>query len=86
MLRLTNGAECHAIKAIIIYMFLKPEGVEQSISETLFLELAPANLSSSKSVSFSVPPDVVTGSQRASMVLVGMSSICPPKWASASSF
>lgn len=75
MLKLTDGAECHAINAIITCMFLKPEGVEQSVSETLFLELAPANLNSSKSVSFSIPPDVVMGSQRASMVLFGMSSI-----------
>uniref|UniRef100_A0A3Q4AFB4 Uncharacterized protein n=1 Tax=Mola mola TaxID=94237 RepID=A0A3Q4AFB4_MOLML len=66
-----DGVSAGASDSLVWRLLVKPEGVEQSISETLFLELAPSNLSSSKSVSFSVPPDVVTGSQRASMVLVG---------------
>lgn len=56
-------------------MFLKPEGVEQSFSETLFLELAPGKHNNSRSISFSYPPDVVLGSQRANVVLVGTSCL-----------
>lgn len=52
-------------------MFLKPEGVEQSFSKTLFLELPPLNTNNSRSVTFSCPPDVVAGSQRAYVALVG---------------
>ncbi|XP_008275105.1 CD109 antigen-like isoform X2 [Stegastes partitus] len=50
---------------------VKPEGVEQSFSQTLFLELEPDKYNSSRSVSFSYPADVVPGSQRAYAVLVG---------------
>lgn len=56
-------------------MFLQPEGVEQSSSKTLFLEMAPVKHNSSRSVSFSFPPDVVPGSQRAHVALVGTSTI-----------
>lgn len=66
-------------------MFPKPEGVERSFSETLFLELAPIKHNNSRSVSFSFPPDVVPGSQRAHVALVGTSTICPPCCASGSS-
>lgn len=57
-------------------MFLKPQGVEQFHSETLFLELAPVKYNHSRSISFSFPPDVVPGSQRAHVALVGTSNIC----------
>lgn len=57
-------------------MFLKPEGVEQLFSETLFLELAPMMYNGSKSISFSFPPNVVAGSQRAHVALVGTSTVC----------
>lgn len=63
-------------------MFPKPEGVEQYYSETLFLELAPVKHNNSRSVSFSFPPDVVPGSRRAHVALVGTSTICPPCCAS----
>lgn len=54
---------------------MKPEGVEQSFSETMFLEMEPAKPNSSRSVSFAFPPDVVPGSQRAHVALVGTSTI-----------
>ncbi|XP_034051005.1 CD109 antigen [Thalassophryne amazonica] len=50
---------------------VKPEGVEQTFSETLFLELLPGKLNNSRSISFSFPPDVVPGSQRAHVAVVG---------------
>lgn len=59
-------------------MFLKPEGVEQSYTETLFLELTSVNPNNATSISFSFPPDVVPGSQRAHVALVGTSTICCP--------
>ncbi|XP_017274786.1 CD109 antigen [Kryptolebias marmoratus] len=51
-------------------VMVKPEGVEQSISQSLFLELT-AKQNDASSVSFSFPPDVVPGSQRAQIALVG---------------
>lgn len=64
-------------------MFPKPEGVERSFSETLFLELVQRN--DSTSASYSYPPDVVPGSQRAHVALVGTSTIRLPCCASGSS-
>uniref|UniRef100_A0A668A7E1 CD109 molecule n=1 Tax=Myripristis murdjan TaxID=586833 RepID=A0A668A7E1_9TELE len=52
-------------------VLVKPEGVEESFSETLFLDLAPTTFNSSRAVSFSFPPDVVPGSQRAHVAVVG---------------
>ncbi|XP_041828003.1 CD109 antigen-like [Melanotaenia boesemani] len=52
-------------------VMVKPEGVEKSFSQTLFLELTPEMDSSSTSVSFSFPPHVVPGSQKAYMALGG---------------
>ncbi|XP_039994174.1 CD109 antigen-like isoform X2 [Xiphias gladius] len=60
-----------ASDSLVWQVLVKPEGVEQSFSETLFLELAPEKHYNSKSVSFSFPPDVVLGSQRAHVALVG---------------
>ncbi|XP_037550486.1 CD109 antigen [Nematolebias whitei] len=51
-------------------ILVKPEGVEQSVSQTLFLELAEKQ-NGARSVSFSFPSDVVPGSQRAHISLVG---------------
>ncbi|KAG7510215.1 CD109 antigen-like [Solea senegalensis] len=50
---------------------VKPEGVEQLSSETIFLELPPDKQEKSNSVSFHFPADVVPGSQRAYVALVG---------------
>ncbi|KAM3595198.1 uncharacterized protein V6R79_019950 [Siganus canaliculatus] len=50
---------------------VKPEGVEQSFSETLFLELLLAKQNNTRSISMSFPADVVPGSQRAHVALVG---------------
>lgn len=52
-------------------LLLKPGGVEQSYSKTMFLELPPLNHNISRSVSFSTPPHVVPGSQRSHVALVG---------------
>ncbi|XP_060938965.1 CD109 antigen-like [Limanda limanda] len=60
-----------ASDSLVWTVHVKPEGVEQSYSRTLFLELAPERHNDSRSVSFSFPPDVVPGSQRANVALVG---------------
>ncbi|XP_060919349.1 CD109 antigen [Labrus mixtus] len=60
-----------ASDSLVWRVLVKPEGVEQSYSESLFLELAPVKHNNSRPVSFSFPPDVVPGSQRAHVALVG---------------
>nr|XP_020464229.1 CD109 antigen-like [Monopterus albus] len=60
-----------ASDSIVWSLIVKPKGVEQFFSETLFLELGPTMQNSSRSVSFFFPPDVVPGSQWASVALVG---------------
>ncbi|XP_040917246.1 CD109 antigen-like [Toxotes jaculatrix] len=60
-----------ASDSLVWRVFVKPEGVEQSFSESLFLELAPEKHNNSRSISFSFPPDVVPGSQKAYVALVG---------------
>ncbi|KAM7376533.1 hypothetical protein PAMP_006260 [Pampus punctatissimus] len=65
-----DAISAEASDSIVLKVLVKPEGVEQFFSETLFLELAPAKHNNSRSVSFSFPPDVVPGSQRAHVALV----------------
>ncbi|XP_038864758.1 CD109 antigen-like [Salvelinus namaycush] len=48
-----------------------PEGKEQSFSETVFLEVVPTNRNLSRQLHFSFPPDVVPGSERAHVAVVG---------------
>uniref|UniRef100_A0A3B3DP73 CD109 molecule n=1 Tax=Oryzias melastigma TaxID=30732 RepID=A0A3B3DP73_ORYME len=60
-----------ASDSIVWKLMVKPEGIEQSSSQTLFLELAPQSDSNSRSISFSFPPHVVPGSQMARV------SLCP---------
>ncbi|KAF7655787.1 hypothetical protein LDENG_00050910 [Lucifuga dentata] len=59
-----------AFASLVQILFVKPEGVEQVFSETLFLELTRGKDNNS-TVSFSFPPDVVPGSQRAHVAVVG---------------
>ncbi|XP_059208526.1 CD109 antigen-like [Centropristis striata] len=61
------GASVSRVGTVLV----KPEGVELSFSETLFLEMAAKKHNSSRSVSFPFPPDVVADSQRVHMALVG---------------
>uniref|UniRef100_A0A3B4F0R3 CD109 molecule n=1 Tax=Pundamilia nyererei TaxID=303518 RepID=A0A3B4F0R3_9CICH len=53
---------------------LQAEGLEQSFSTSLLLELLPAGMSLSRNVTFTFPPDVVEGSERASVMAVGIYS------------
>lgn len=53
---------------------MKPEGVEQTFTQTLFLELA-LKKNYSDSISFSFPPDVIPGSQRTYVALSGTYNI-----------
>ncbi|XP_049917736.1 CD109 antigen-like [Epinephelus moara] len=66
-----DAVSAEASDSLIWKVLVKPEGVEQSFSESLFLEMALVKHNSSRSVSFSFPPDVVPGSQRAHVALVG---------------
>ncbi|CAL8294217.1 unnamed protein product [Arctogadus glacialis] len=52
-------------------VLVKPEGVARSFSQTLLLELPPNTDSNSWTTSFSFPPDVVPGSQRVHVAVVG---------------
>ncbi|XP_063765297.1 CD109 antigen-like [Eleginops maclovinus] len=66
-----DAVSAEASDSLVWRVLVKPEGVEQSFSETLFLEVEPLKFNSSTSISFSFPPDVVPGSQRAHVALVG---------------
>ncbi|XP_071774278.2 CD109 antigen-like [Centroberyx gerrardi] len=66
-----DGVSAEASDSLLRTVLVKPEGVEQSYSKTLFLELAPLTRNNSRDVSFSFPPDVVPGSQRAHVAVVG---------------
>nr|XP_057946755.1 CD109 antigen-like isoform X2 [Doryrhamphus excisus] len=57
--------------SLVWRVIVKPEGFEQYFSETLFLEVAPHTHNNSKSISVSLPPDVVQDSQRVNVVLMG---------------
>ncbi|XP_071388366.1 CD109 antigen [Centroberyx affinis] len=52
-------------------VLVKPEGLEQSFSTALCLELAAAESSLSENISFSFPADVVEGSERVAVSAVG---------------
>ncbi|XP_042565902.1 CD109 antigen [Clupea harengus] len=52
-------------------VLVKPEGIEQSFTQTLFLELPPTQSSVSGKLSFTFPPDVVLGSESARVTAVG---------------
>ncbi|CAL8271807.1 unnamed protein product [Merluccius merluccius] len=58
-------------ESLVQTVLVKPEGVARTFSQTLFLELAPDNNKDSKTTSFSFPPDVVPGSQRVHVAVVG---------------
>ncbi|KAM4632857.1 CD109 antigen [Polymixia lowei] len=60
-----------ASDAIRKMVLVKPEGLEQSFSTTLFLELTPSEASLSKDITFTFPTDVVQGSERAQLTAVG---------------
>ncbi|XP_030299046.1 CD109 antigen-like [Sparus aurata] len=64
-----DAVSAEASDSLVWTVLVKPEGVERSFSETLFLELVQRN--DSTSASYSYPPDVVPGSQRAHVALVG---------------
>ncbi|XP_036927375.1 CD109 antigen-like isoform X2 [Acanthopagrus latus] len=64
-----DAVSAEASDSLVWTVLVKPEGVERSFSETLFLELVQRN--SSTSASYSYPPDVVPGSRRAHVALVG---------------
>ncbi|XP_022606801.1 CD109 antigen-like [Seriola dumerili] len=72
VMEISVDAVCaEASDSIVRKVLVKPEGVERFFSETLFLELAPEKQSNTRTLSFSFPPDMVPGSQRAHVALVG---------------
>ncbi|XP_051954493.1 CD109 antigen [Xyrauchen texanus] len=68
-----------SVKATSIYssdfvyqtLLVKPEGMEQSFTQTLFLEYLLKERTLSRAMEFSFPADVVSGSQRATVYAVG---------------
>ncbi|CDQ59229.1 unnamed protein product [Oncorhynchus mykiss] len=59
-----------ASDAVRRMVLVKPEGLEQSFSKTMFLELVGSEKSLSREVAFTFPADVVEGSQRAQVTAV----------------
>lgn len=53
---------------------MQAEGLERFFSSSLLLEVSSTQSSLSKHVSFSFPPDLVKGSERAWVKVVGMST------------
>ncbi|PWA16432.1 hypothetical protein CCH79_00004627, partial [Gambusia affinis] len=66
-----DAVSAAASDGLIKKIWVKPEGVEQTFSHTLFLEMTPEKQDPSESVNFSFPPNLVPGSQRAHVALVG---------------
>lgn len=66
---------------LLLFMFmcvliiLQPEGMEQSFTKTLFLEFPLNKRNLSREMEFSFPVNVVPGSQRAVVTVVGTSTI-----------
>ncbi|RVE56091.1 hypothetical protein OJAV_G00232690 [Oryzias javanicus] len=52
-------------------VLVKAEGLEQTFSSSVLLELSAGQMSLTKSVLFTFPPDVVEGSERASVTVIG---------------
>ncbi|KAG7460634.1 hypothetical protein MATL_G00200810 [Megalops atlanticus] len=57
--------------AVVQKVLVKPEGIEQSFTKSLFLELPPAEHRLSREILFTFPPDVVPGSERVEVAVVG---------------
>ncbi|XP_039904939.1 CD109 antigen-like isoform X3 [Simochromis diagramma] len=66
-----DAVSAEASDSLVWRVMVKPEGVEQYFSQTLFLEMEPEKRNKSTALSFSFPPNVVPGSQRARVVLAG---------------
>ncbi|XP_038126613.1 CD109 antigen-like isoform X2 [Cyprinodon tularosa] len=66
-----DAVSAESSDSLVRTILVKNRGVEQTFSHTLFLEVAPRHLNSSTSVSFSFPSNLVPGSQRAHIALVG---------------
>ncbi|KAM4540280.1 CD109 antigen-like [Fundulus diaphanus] len=66
-----DAVSADASDGLVRKIRVKPEGVEQTVSHTLLLEVTPHEESLSRSISFSFPPNLVQGSQRANVALVG---------------
>lgn len=58
-------------ESLVWNVFVKHEGVEQTFSQTLFLNLGISKDNDSYSLSFPFPPDVIPGSQKTYVALVG---------------
>ncbi|XP_068195427.1 CD109 antigen-like [Antennarius striatus] len=66
-----DAVSAEATDSLTREVFVKAEGIEQSSSETLFLEIAPLKHNKSRLISFLYPPHVVPDSQRGYVALVG---------------
>lgn len=61
-----------SLRRDVFPLFVQAEGLEQSFSSSLLLEVSASQSSFSKDVTFSFPADVVKGSERVSVSAVGM--------------
>ncbi|XP_028995599.2 CD109 antigen-like isoform X2 [Betta splendens] len=68
---MVDAVSAEASDSLVQRVLVKPPGVEQSYSKTLFLELNPDVHATLRAVSFSFPPNVVPGSRRAEAAVVG---------------
>ncbi|KAK2826253.1 hypothetical protein Q5P01_020467 [Channa striata] len=66
-----DAVSADASDSLVWRVLVKPGGVEQFFSKTMFLELELEKDSNSIPISFSFPPNVVPGSRRARAALVG---------------
>ncbi|XP_072314147.1 CD109 antigen [Eucyclogobius newberryi] len=62
-----DAVSADASESLVWTVFVKPEGVEKSVSENLFLELPSNNLS----VAFSFPPGAISDTRRAHLAIGG---------------
>ncbi|XP_076874173.1 CD109 antigen [Brachyhypopomus gauderio] len=61
----------YAFDSIYQTILVKPEGMEQSFTQTLFMEFGPQKTRLSRELEFLFPADVVEGSRRAQVTAVG---------------
>ncbi|XP_029981730.1 CD109 antigen-like [Sphaeramia orbicularis] len=66
-----DAVSAEASESLVWRVLVKPEGVEESFSQSLFLEVPPFNTDFSTSISFSLPPHVVPDSLKAYVALGG---------------
>ncbi|KAL7888543.1 hypothetical protein AOLI_G00035170 [Acnodon oligacanthus] len=68
---IVKASSLYASDSVYQTILVKPEGIEQSFSQTLFLEFPLNKMTLSREMEFNFPANVVPGSQRAMVTAVG---------------